>query len=363
MNKVYCSKLSDSENKSGIMNQFCNLASAIVEAYKQHKKIVAIDNLTFYHSDDTVIPVSAIIDLDKLNVFLESRYGMKVYDKNILLFQLKKVLYGVQYKEKNITEKIVEKYIDENDVVRIGKDINLNTEFGDPFMGVKKRVFIQYVLRYKDKEIPDSISVDEFDGILEEEMVVDMNPKNGDYIAHETNLKELPDKQMFSNILQRISLTEQYEMAAEHFIDEIGLKDKKASKTNILHLRLEDDVVTKWAKQDDKDYLQRLENKYIELIKDNIEKTDDTIILSYSSNNSVLAFLKENGYNYHFNQKVLESGRELNACVDVLTGKYCNNVFIGNFDESTMKGSWFSYFIMNNLPKTVKTRLVSLDSP
>jgi hypothetical protein len=84
----------------------------------------------------------------------------------------------------------------------------------------------------------------------------------------------------------------------------------------------------------DKNYIEK---KYINLIENYISKTDETIILSSSLSNKVVDFLIENQYSFKFNQKFFED-REKNAIVDLLTAKYCNHIFIGNFNIKNLNG-------------------------
>jgi ribosomal protein S8 len=103
-----------------------------------------------------------------------------------------------------------------------------------------------------------------------------------------------------------------------------------------------------------------IENKYIELIKQHIDKNDETIILSSSSKNGVIDFFEREGYSYKFTEKHF-AGREKNAIVDLLISKRCNNIFIGNFNPVKLNGSSFSYFISKSLHNDVKEIMIDLD--
>lgn len=358
MDKIYYSKIASPT--AGISRQIFNLVSSIVEANKQNIKMVALDNFTFHNSETSTVPVSVLLDLDKLNYMLSRRYGMYVYDKNYLQFSLRSIFYGVPNRDKNVTKEILDSFCDEKDVITIMNDISLNPIIGDPFIGVVKRLIINYTVKYKEDERYASFSVEEFAGHLKEDLIIDYNIDSADYLLTETPFLELHSS-LFDHILKNISFNEQYINVAEEFINYINIKDRKiTAKVNVIHLRLEEDVVEKWGKDKGDDYLTNLEQKYIELIKENIEKTDETIILSYSINNNVLAFLKDNEYNFYLKEKQMNAGREINAVVDLLMSKYCNHVFIGNFNESKMEGSAFSYYAMNQMSANVKKISVDL---
>jgi hypothetical protein len=121
-------------------------------------------------------------------------------------------------------------------------------------------------------------------------------------------------------------------------------------KINVIHLRMENDAIDHWSKQNNMNqplFKRLLTVKYIELIKNNIQKEDITLILTGDINNEVVQFMKENEYNIMFVDKKFndnQNGRELNAVVDLIIGRYCNNVFIG------CDGSTFSELLLKYIP-------------
>ena len=166
------------------------------------------------------------------------------------------------------------------------------------------------------------------------------------------------NKELFEDILMHIRFHSDFVEKANSFINKIGSK-----KTNVIHLRVEDDAITHWSRINhmlENEFRDFIENKYIELIKRHIDKTDDTIILSSSSKNGVIGFLEREGYSYRFTEKHFV-GREKNAIVDLLISKCCNNIFIGNFNPVKLNGSSFSYFISKSLDNDVKRIMIDLD--
>ena len=166
------------------------------------------------------------------------------------------------------------------------------------------------------------------------------------------------NKDLFEDILMNIRFHTDFVEKADSFIQKLGSK-----KTNIIHLRLEDDAITHWSKINDMsedEFRCLLENKYIELIKQHLDKNDETIILSSSSKNGVIDFLEQEGYSYKFTEKHF-AGREKNAIIDLLISKCCNNIFIGSFNTVKLNGSSFSYFILKSLDNDVKKIMIDLD--
>jgi hypothetical protein len=119
---------------------------------------------------------------------------------------------------------------------------------------------------------------------------------------------------------------------------------------NVIHLRIEDDGIEHWSKQNNMNpiiFKKMLLTKYIELIKNNIQQTDTTLVLSADTNNDIVQFMRENGYNIMFVDKKFkqhQNARELNAIIDLIIGKCCNNVFIG------CNGSTFSELLLKYIP-------------
>lgn len=119
-------------------------------------------------------------------------------------------------------------------------------------------------------------------------------------------------------------------------------------------------LMSKMNKMSKEDFKMTIENRYIELIERNIDIKDTTIILSSSFDNRVVDFLNENGYNYLTSKNNFKY-RELNAIVDTIVSKKCNNILIGNFNMNKLNGSTFSYYIKQTLENDIKYKYVDLD--
>ena len=86
--------------------------------------------------------------------------------------------------------------------------------------------------------------------------------------------------------------------------------------------------------------------------------------MSYSTDNIIIDYMKENNYKFLQTEKNCCDGREISALIDYLISKNCNNVFIGNFNmlTSNINGSTFSYLISTNLDNTVKQILITMEN-
>lgn len=361
MESIYYGKIA--HPSIGFTRQIFNLVNSIILAINQGKKIIVVDEFLKNPEKEEYVPISIFLDLDKLNGVLSKRYGVRVFDKYLTQVTVKSITYGVKYLEKNISADVRQNFsIDEN-IIQIKTDVDLNKVFGDPMIGVPKAINIYYSISHKHSEEHHRIQQHEYAGFLKEDLYKNYNITKQEYILNEQNIGEF-DIKKFNDILQNICFSSFLKEHSEHFLEEIHMIDSKIKKMNVVHLRLEDDGITKYSKSTDEavkeSFKTKLVQKYIEMIQKHIDKNDETILLTYCTENPVIEFLKTNGYHYHIKPKDLESGREINAIIDFLIGINCNNVFIGNFNEETLTGSSFSYFLSKQMQYNVKPFFIDI---
>jgi hypothetical protein len=142
---------------------------------------------------------------------------------------------------------------------------------------------------------------------------------------------------IYKNIVFHQNLTNQ----SNTFIRNNGIDD--SININIVHLRLEKDAIQHWSLQNgmnEEEFKTKLTQKYIHLINNLINKEDKTILLTYCKENQVINYLKTNHYQFYIQEKERNNNREINAIIDLLNSKHCNNVFIA------VGGSTFSWTVM-----------------
>jgi hypothetical protein len=113
-------------------------------------------------------------------------------------------------------------------------------------------------------------------------------------------------------------------------VKKIGINEN--SIVNVIHLRLEQDAIDCWSYDNRisrEEFKNKLSETYIDLIKKTIHKEETTILLTYEYHNEVMDYLKNNQYQYFVLEKRKKANREINAIIDLLNSKHCNNVFIG----------------------------------
>jgi len=126
-----------------------------------------------------------------------------------------------------------------------------------------------------------------------------------------------------------------------------NLNNRKKGTINVIHLRIEQDWldhVSSGRKPRVSPYViyNEIADKYINLIRQHIQTDDKTFILTGSSNNIVTDYLRNNQYTYFLFPKITPH-REMNAAMDMVIGKTCNNVFIG------CGGSSFSDILLHRI--------------
>ncbi len=332
------------QQHTGLCNQIFSFFSTIIYCINNKIKYIIVDKFLREIHSNNYINISNIFNLEQLNNLLKD-YNVIVIDSLVQNFKIKKVTYGVGDCNNDITE-LFNSFIKDN-VIKISIKNNLNNLFnGDPKPFEKKYLRINLEPEYE-------IIFEEENGYLKENLEINLNN-----IFKGNNFLMAPDWINLHNIkltnllFNNISFNELFINIKNDFFN----KYKNFNKINVIHLRLESDIEF-WAKinkMNFDDFFIKLSNIYIDLIKNNIDKNDLTIILGYNQNNNVIEYLKNNNYYHQFIEKNNSFLREENAIVDLLIGLECNNIFIG------IDGSTFS-FVIDRIIKNDKSLLISIN--
>jgi len=343
---MYYSKIGN--QSAGFTNQIFAFITSIINAYKKGEKVVVVDNFLNDINKSTYTPISQIFNINQINIFLKQNYDIIIIDKNDIRFEIISIKYGSD--ETNyidLTDFIKNIYSSKNKLL-INKGCSFNKIKGDPCLGVAKK----FIMKYK---INDYYIEKIYDENLESDIVINFD---GPYIFTLGWLDSF-NNNMFEKILKNITYNNDFILNSELVLNKIN----KYSKINVIHLRLENDALLHWSKQNNTtpdNYKKYLEKKYIDLIKNYFSKTDENIIVSSSLSNGVIDFLNRHNYNYKFIDKFFDD-REKNAIVDLLVSKYCNNVFIGNFNIKNSNGSTFSYYMLKCMNDDIIKIYIDLD--
>lgn len=417
---MYYSKLAN--YGAGLTNQLISFINSIIIAYNRNDKIVLVDQFLNDFWKTNLTPISQVIKIDKLNEFLK-KYDIILIDKINANLQIISVEYGVKnktiditneignfYKNKYLTinqsvnfnqikgdplpgvkkklfityqnndytnTQIFDEYLTENIIMKIDKIISvkygihdnfidltsnfsnnslfidrntiLNNIKGDPLPNIKKNLYITY-------KINDNVITETYDEILPHNISLNLESENINKIFYWI---DSINKNMFEEILFNLDFCDDFKEKANILFKNIN----ENQKINVIHLKIEVDSIRHYAKQNkmtEENLLFIAENKFIDLIKQYIDKKDLTILLSGSLTNRVVDFLKDNNYNYKFSEKFYDD-REFNAIVDLLISKRGNNTFILNFNIKTLSGSTFSYYIEKMITKYKNKIFIDMD--
>ena len=280
------------ENNNGLCNQLLSLISGILYCIRTKKELLVVDKFLTEINTNSYCSISQVFNLFEINNYLR-RYNLKIADGfNINSSAFRPISWDVITLAKKHDNKRLLAFIDE---------IYSNLYFS------------KYLLSHAINFISEKLNY--------EPINLNQSFDNVDMEATEANDTNETNDIIYNN-----------------------------QKINVIHLRLENDGIEHWSKQNKMNpsvFKRLLTIKYIELIKENINKEDITLVLTGDTNNEVVQFMKENEYNIMFIDKKFngnQPGRELNAVVDLIIGRYCNNVFIG------CDGSTFSELLLKYIP-------------
>lgn len=359
-NIVYC-KFGSSG--IGLFNQLYSLVNSMIIADSDRHTTIIVDSfLTDIHTN-IYCDSAEVIDYQEMRDFL-SPYNISLINKQQVLLGISSVQFGLYGKKiVDVTQVVKEKFFHNNQLV-IPRGTDFNTYCDDPCRGERKMIYVSYTLNDR-----------EFKFVFDETIVRDCRPLlldfkdythvgtnyNPDVWLSLTSIDQFPQhRSLFNHFLKNIVFKPRFYELSRLFIERLPPK-----KINILHLRNEIDAIDFWGSincMSSDEYRERLENKYIALIQKYISLNSVTVLATMNTNNRVIDFMRENGYEYVFMDKSLVKGRDLNAIVDYIVSGSCTGVFIGNVNPHNFHGSTFSYGILNLLnDKDVKKVCIDTD--
>lgn len=355
MSKLYF--LEPSWLGTGLTNEIFFIVYGIIHCINNKKEHFIINNFRLEPMTYKYCPMSEILDMHDTNILLK-KYNIRVHDKNNLTFSIDKVTYGIDNDVHDVTKEVCETFLKGN-ALSIPIGTKLNNLKGDPKTGEKKELNIYYTLNGKKV-------VEKYCEYIHKEISIDIdNPIN---ILNWCQIDEcyLKNRALFDYFLKNIKFNHRIVKYSENaLVYDKNRELKNASNisfkkrnVNVLHLRIERDITGHMLTHNNmtqEEYDVFLQNKYIGLIHKYFSTEDVIILLSYSQDNSVIDFLRNNNYEFYYTKKNIFDGREKHAILDLLVGEKCNNCFIGNWNFEKRQGSAFSYFlnVRNNAKKNI----------
>ena len=309
-----------SNSITGLCNQLYSLISGICISIRDKKNIIVVGNFSKNINTTNCCPISDIIDIDNLNIFLKKN-NITLVDNNFIELKNVNIKYGITNNNKDVTDKVL---ISSKKII-INKDMNFNLICTDFLPNIKKKIFINFDLNNMHHEF----LYDEYVGhpisdiIIDFENIIYQDVKNWDI------LNTPPYDTFFKTILKELKFSSHLENIINLTITK--LVNNHNSDINVIHLRLEDDGIKHWSKINNMDFdtfKNILREKYIKEIRENINKETLTFILTSKCDTIIFDYLKLNNYNFTITEKLYQD-REINAIIDLSIGKLCNNIYIG----------------------------------
>lgn len=347
-------------DSSGFTNRIISAVCSIMDGIATNSKAVVLDNYINDVSKNQYVPISQVIDIATLNQYLNSKYNIVLIDKSCARFTLLGAFYGTKERKINITDEIRKSFVRNSELV-ISKYTDFNRIGGDPAYGKRKYIYLKYEISM-DLHNPVTYVIEEtYDEVLQNDIVIDFS--NAEYEFRFADLQSIYSDnyraRIFEDILMKMEYLSVFQIGAEKTIRRID----RQTKTNVIHLRVEPDAIEHWSRMNNMSptlFRRTIENKYIELIQKYMHKTETIIILSDSVVNNVVDFLLKNGYNFIIPEKQYMN-RHLNAIVDMLISKTCNNLFIGCYNFNKKNGSTFSYYCQKQMSDSVRKVMIDID--
>jgi hypothetical protein len=339
MNKINCSNINF--NNSSLSDQIFIIITQIITTYYQDKDIIIFNS---FLDTNKYIPISEIINIDRFGDYIYEKYNIKIFDKHNFSYKIKSIKYGSRDKVDDITTNILNLYYKDGKLNITKNDLLTST---DPIYYFSKKVNIQYSINNNNFQTNYS----EYFNKPTENIIIDFSedkfvlPKNS-FLPNTINLDMaiLLLKQLY------ISFNSEYYQKVTEFMNFNKLNNQKINVLNY------NDDIKYWAdinKIDIKVFEQIIVDKYINIIKDNLD-SNDMIILISNYNNKIIDFLENNNYKYIFTNK--DETILINGIIDLIIGGKCNNIFIGDNNPS------FSYILSKNLDKNIKQILVDYNN-
>lgn len=328
---------------SGLCNQIYNIAGMLDYAFHNKIKYIFVGSFLRQIYTSNICNSGEIFDFDSLNTYTGEKYGIYYFDGNNYTTKI-----SIEYNDCDITEYILNNYIDSEGNILIPKDAELKDIVkgqGKQTNKLKIKYFINnYEFNYDYELI--NFKIDEL-------VYLHMNNKNNTktFINSKINRSSnTNDVKIFYDLMENIVFQESILLKSQNYYNFLKIKHKisNSTKVNCIHLRLENDVINVLSQEQNitVEYCKQvLEEKYIYLINNFFDKNDIIIILAHDFNNKVVSYLNSNGYNYVLTDN-LHKDREVCAAIDLSLGAMCcNNIFLGYFQST------FSYVLFLKIKK------------
>ena len=354
--------------RTGLCNQLYCIVNVLTLAVAQrgNKVIILDDFITDIHTLE-VKPSIHVLDIEKCNEMLKP-FNITLIYKNNVTMKLEKVEYGLRHIETIDITETARKHFWRPNHLHIPKGVSLNDFAGkDPCPMKCKQIYVTY-----------SLNGVILHRMFHERNLVHLNPveiKHSNYDFKPCSYVHGPKEPwltrinrddsreltpIFDSLLGKLQFQKFYYDKAIQFYNSLG----ECERIHIVHLRNEPDAISHWSKlnnMSEDDYRKQYETHVLDSIGRHIDISEHIVMLtSWVEKNPVIDALREKGFKV-FCRSNEPIGREMNGIIDLLFGRFCSGVFIGNCDTETWQGSTFSYALYNQLDSNLKCVFINMD--
>lgn len=335
------------DNNVGFGNQIYMMAHAIHYAIENKINILFFSQFLNQINTNSYSNISDIIDIKLTNEYL-SKYNVQIADYNNFNFYLTSLRYGYENFYIDIFDSFKDSKHNNNNIFSIDTqysflkfNIILRDKYKNYAIPIQKNL-CKLELQYSLDNITKTITYNLIDNHLENDIVLNFNN------IQNYNFSVFCYTPLYLEIRTNIVFKKHFKDNAISFF-----KNNKISlhqNINCIHLRLENDAIEHWSKENNispHKFKEIIEQKYISNIFKYINKNDITIILSSDYNNNVINFLQGNQYNI-LTTPQWSPYRDISAIYDLHIADYCNNTYIGVYESS------FSYLILFRIKSHIK---------
>jgi len=356
--------------KTGLCNQlYCIVNTLTLASVQAGNKVVILDDFIEDIDSNISKPSSLVLDINTCNEHLKP-YGITMIYKNSVVMTLDKVLYGLKHEKTiDITEEVRQNFWKPNHLF-IPKGFFLNhLAKEDPCPNLRKQLYVHYSLNgvplqrvfYEQKLINvENIEIkhSHYDD-KQHRSEMDSNEPWLTRINRNDSRQMIP---LFDTFLNLLYFQSEFYQKANGFMDSIL---KSSSTFHVIHLRNEHDAIAHWStmnRMSQQEYRECYETKIMNCVRKYIVSKNEPIVIlsSLVEKNPVIEQLTKEGYILYSRNKE-PIGREMNGVVDLIIGKICNGVFIGNYNLELHQGSTFSYVLYNSLCNHTTNILIDMD--
>ncbi|QKF93473.1 GDP-fucose domain-containing protein [Fadolivirus algeromassiliense] len=348
--------------QSGLCNQIYALINRIIKGYNTDKSIFVIDSFIYCIDKSKLCIASNIFDYQNMSTAMSEILGKKIYfiDRTNVDVQIISAKYGLEsLKTIDFTDLFKQSFTKTNFSINSTKLKQILKD--DPLPGVLKKLYLKYkVGTCQFEEIYDECNIN----LSFDENTIQNSIFKGDWYDLGNNNKF--NISLFNKLLLGIRFSSKIISTADYLYN-IHLK---THFDYAIHLRIEDDAINFWSKinkLDPDEFREIIYKKYVDLIQ---KYSNGNIFVLINDTEKIDQITKATGKSFYYLTKEQKeqaselflglSGREINGIIDLLVcTKYSFN-FIGCHNLKLMKGSTFSYVILQHI--IGKKILIDLDN-